>query len=138
MAIDQMQRETSASSRSPKKTSLKAEKIESKALIDWLRVVKTFLVSRALDDLEETKLLPEKKILYQFSARGHELGQILLGMLLTKPHDAASGYYRSRPLLLTLGLSVADALKSGLGKGGGISDGRDIGVVFNMPNSSGT
>jgi 2-oxoisovalerate dehydrogenase E1 component len=138
MAIDQMRRETSASSRSTKKTSLKTEKNESNAPVDWHRVVKTFLVSRGLDDLEETKLLPEKKILYQFSARGHELGQILLGMLLTKPHDAASGYYRSRPLLLTLGLSVADALKSGLGKGGGISDGRDIGVVFNMPNSTGT
>src|SRR3984885_7698951 len=137
MAIDQMRREASASSRSTKKTSLKTEKNESNALFDWHRVVKTFLVSRALDDLEETKLLPEKKILYQFSARGHELGQILLGMLLTKPHDAASGYYRSRPLLLTLGLSVADALKSGLGKGGGISDGGDIGGGFNMPNSGG-
>lgn len=105
--------------------------------IDWRRVVQMFLLSRALDDLEETKLLPEKKVLYQFSARGHELGQILLGMLLTHPHDAASGYYRSRPLLLTLGLSVCDALKSGMAKGGGISDGRDIGVVFNMPNANG-
>jgi 2-oxoisovalerate dehydrogenase E1 component len=135
MAIDQLRRESSVPSRSIKKTSLKTGKNESKLSVDWRRVVKTFLVSRALDDLEETKLLPEKKILYQFSARGHELGQILLGMLLTKPHDAVSGYYRSRPLLLTLGLSVADALKSGLGKGGGISDGRDIGVVFNMPST---
>ena len=107
------------------------------AQVDWRRLVKTFLLSRALDDLEETKLLPEKKILYQFSARGHELAQILLGLLLTEKHDAASGYYRSRPLLLTLGLSVTDALKSGMGKGGGISDGRDIGVVFNMPSTGG-
>ncbi len=105
--------------------------------VDWHRVVRLFLLSRALDEFEETKLLPEKKILYQFSARGHELGQILLGMLLTHPHDAASGYYRSRPLLLTLGLSVCDALKSGMAKAGGISDGRDIGVVFNMPNANG-
>jgi 2-oxoisovalerate dehydrogenase E1 component len=137
MAIDQLQRESSVAARAAKKTSLKTGKSESKAAVDWRRVVKTFLVSRALDELEETKLLPEKKILYQFSARGHELGQILLGMLLTNPHDAASGYYRSRPLLLTLGLNVTDALKSGLGKGGGISNGRDIGVVFNMPNSDG-
>lgn len=105
--------------------------------IDWHRVVRTFLLSRALDELEETSLLPDKKILYQFSARGHELGQILLGTMLTGRHDAASGYYRSRPLLLTLGLSVCDALKSGMGKAGGISDGRDIGVVFNMPSSEG-
>ncbi len=112
-----------------------AEPLE--AGFDWLRVARTFLLSRALDELEETRLLPEKKILYQFSARGHELGQILLGTLLTDKHDAASGYYRSRPLLLTLGLTVEDALKSGMGKAGGISDGRDIGVVFNMPSAGG-
>lgn len=100
---------------------------------DWHRVARLFLLSRALDELEETRLLPEKKVLYQFSARGHELGQILLGSLLTHAHDGVSGYYRSRPLLLTLGLSVVDALKSGMAKSGGISDGRDIGVVFNMP-----
>ena len=105
--------------------------------VEWHRLVRTFLLSRALDELEETRLLPEKKVLYQFSARGHELGQILLGMRLTGRHDAASGYYRSRPLLLTLGLSVTDALRSGLGKAGGICDGRDIGVVFNLPRIDG-
>ncbi len=116
---------------------LPRESLASTLSIDWHRVVRTFLLSRALDHLEETQLLPEKKILYQFSARGHELGQILLGMLLAGTHDAASGYYRSRPLLLTLGLSITDALKSGMGKAGGLCDGRDIGVVFNMPNSAG-
>ena len=105
--------------------------------VDWRRVAKTFLVSRSLDELEETTLLPQKKILYQFSARGHELGQILLGMELTHKHDAASGYYRSRPLLLTLGLSVREALAGGMAKAGGLCDGRDIGVVFNFPNDNG-
>jgi len=105
--------------------------------VDWRRVTRTILISRALDDLEETKLLPQKMMHYQFSARGHELAQVLLGTLLTEKRDAASGYYRSRPLLLTLGLSVADALKSGMAKGGGICDGRDIGVVFNMSNDDG-
>lgn len=104
---------------------------------DWLRVARTFLISRALDDFEEKSLLPARKIDYQFSARGHELGQILLGSMLTGSHDGVSGYYRSRPLLLTLGLSVADALRSGMAKCGGISDGRDIGVVFNLPRTTG-
>jgi 2-oxoisovalerate dehydrogenase E1 component len=104
---------------------------------DWLRVVRTFLISRALDDFEEKTLLPAKQINYQFSARGHELGQILLGTLLNGNYDGVSGYYRSRPLLLTLGLSVTDALKSGMSKSGGISEGRDIGVVFNLPKSMG-
>lgn len=107
------------------------------ANIDWIRVVRTFLVSRALDELEERTLLPAKEMNYQFSARGHELGQILLGMQLTHRHDAVSGYYRSRPMLLTLGLSAAEALKSGMARSGGISDGRDIGVVFNFPNTGG-
>lgn len=104
---------------------------------DWLRIARTALLSRALDDLEENTLLPAKQLHYQFSARGHELGQVLLGTQLTDKHDAVSGYYRSRPLLLTLGLKPADALKSGMAKGGGISDGRDIGVVFNFPNPNG-
>src|SRR5579875_951393 len=106
------------------------------ARFDWRRLAEFFLTSRALDDLEEKKLFPEKKILYQFSARGHELGQVLLGTLLNHPHDAASGYYRSRALMLTLGLTVEDALASGMAKAGGISGGRDIGVVFNLPRKN--
>lgn len=125
---------TTASPPGPKTSAVKAKPVQT---VDWRRVARTFMTSRALDELEETKLLPEKKILYQFSARGHELGQILLGMQLTGKRDAASGYYRSRPLLLTLGLSVRDCLKSGMAKAGGLCDGRDIGVVFNMPNSDG-
>ena len=49
---------------------------------DWTRVAKTVLVSRALDALEESKLVPAKKVLYQFSARGHDMAQVLLGTLL--------------------------------------------------------
>ncbi|HUA86269.1 MAG TPA: transketolase C-terminal domain-containing protein [Bryobacteraceae bacterium] len=104
---------------------------------NWRHIARLFLTSRFLDDLEESRLLPEKKILYQFSARGHELGQILLGSLLTEAHDAASGYYRSRPLLLTLGLTPADALAGGMARSGGVSDGRDIGAVYNLPNPGG-
>ncbi len=121
----------------PEKASKPTAGSGSSLSVDWRRVARTFLVSRALDELEETTLLPQKKILYQFSARGHELGQILLGMKLDQKHDAASGYYRSRPLLLTLGLSVREALAGGMAKAGGLCDGRDIGVVFNYPNDNG-
>jgi 2-oxoisovalerate dehydrogenase E1 component len=75
-------------------------------------------------------------VLYQFSARGHDMAQVLLGLQL-KDGDAACGYYRSRPLLLALGVPLADALGSGMGLAGGYSDGRDIGVVFNYPNPGG-
>ncbi|MGE0554123.1 MAG: transketolase C-terminal domain-containing protein [Gemmatimonadales bacterium] len=105
--------------------------------IDWKRVYYLTLVSRALDDIEEHRLVPEKKVAYQFSARGHDVAQIILGSLLTHPHDAASAYYRSRPLLLTLGLSIGDAFAGPMGKSGGFSDGRDIGVVCNLPSIPG-
>lgn len=105
--------------------------------VAWARVVDQILLSRTLDDLEEHELVPAKKILYQFSARGHELIQVLLGLQLTHPHDSATGYYRSRPLLLTLGAPVADALSSCMAKAGGYSGGRDIGAVFNFPNPDG-
>lgn len=104
---------------------------------DWARVAYLVQLSRALDAMEETRLVPEKKVLYQFSARGHDMAQILLGLKLTDRKDATCGYYRSRPMLLSLGVDVADALGSAMGLAGGYSDGRDIGVVFNYPNPHG-
>ena len=104
--------------------------------VDWQTVARLVLTSRAMDRVEEERLVPEKKVLYQFSARGHDMAQALLGLQL-KDGDAACGYYRSRPLLLALGVPLADALGSGMGRAGGYSDGRDIGVVFNYPNPGG-
>ncbi|NJC34443.1 2-oxoisovalerate dehydrogenase E1 component [Sphingomonas jejuensis] len=104
---------------------------------DWRRIAETVLLSRALDRMEEERLVPERKVLYQFSARGHDMAQAMLGLRLDRPTDAACGYYRSRPLLLALGVPVADALGSAMGRAGGYSDGRDIGVVFNYPNPDG-
>jgi 2-oxoisovalerate dehydrogenase E1 component len=104
--------------------------------VDWREVARLVLTSREMDRLEEEELVPAKKVLYQFSARGHDMAQVLLGLQL-KDGDAASGYYRSRPLLLALGVPLADALGSGMGLAGGYSDGRDIGVVFNYPNPGG-
>ena len=104
---------------------------------DWKRVVDLVQTSRAMDAIEERELVPGKKIFYQFSARGHDMAQVLLGLHLTHPKDAMCGYYRSRPILLSLGVALEDALGSAMGRAGGYSDGRDIGVVFNYPNANG-
>jgi 2-oxoisovalerate dehydrogenase E1 component len=112
-------------------------------MTDWRRIAYHALVSRALDDVEEEtnrnrhSVPREHLVLYQFSARGHEVAQAILGSLINGEHDAAGAYYRSRPLLLSLGLSIEDALASPLGRSGGFSDGRDIGVVCNLPNTNG-
>jgi 2-oxoisovalerate dehydrogenase E1 component len=100
---------------------------------DWRRVTSLLHASRALDDIEETRLLPERKVLYQFSARGHDFAQILLGLELTDAHDGVTVYYRSRPLMLALGVSLEDAAAGPLARDGSFSGGRDIGVVFNLP-----
>jgi 2-oxoisovalerate dehydrogenase E1 component len=110
---------------------------------DWRRIAVNALVSRGLDDLEEetnrnrTKVPKEHLVLYQFSARGHEVAQSILGSMINHPRDAVSAYYRSRPMLLSVGLTVEDASGSPLGRAGGFSDGRDIGVVCNMPSNGG-
>ena len=107
------------------------------APVDWRRVVASVLRSRALDDLEESRLLPARKVLYQFTARGHDVTQVLLGQFLSGARDAVAGYYRSRPLVLSLGLDLDDALASTMMRAGSMSEGRDIGVVFNLPRRDG-
>ena len=120
-----------------------APAVTPRAGFDWRRIAYHTLVSRALDDVEEqtnkrrAHVPREHLVLYQFSARGHDMAQSILGSLLTGPHDGAGAYYRSRPLLLSIGLSIEDALGSPLGRAGGFSDGRDIGVVCNLPNRNG-
>src|SRR5579863_5619854 len=104
---------------------------------DWRRVTYLLQTSRALDDIEETKLVPERKVLYQFSARGHDFAQILLALNLTDPCDGVTVYYRSRPLMLALGVDLEDAAAGPLARTGSFSGGRDIGVVFNMPSRGG-
>ena len=123
----------------PPTTSRRSKSSAALPRADWRRIAYHTLVSRALDDVEETTnrnraTVPrEHLVLYQFSARGHDMAQAVLGSLLDHPHDAAGAYYRSRPLLLSVGLAIEDALASPLGRSGGFSDGRDIGVVCNLP-----
>ncbi len=111
--------------------------------LDWRRIAYHVLCSRALDEVEEqtnknrATVPKDHVVLYQFSARGHDVAQVILGAHLTGKHDAAGAYYRSRPLLLSLGLTLEDAFGSPLGRAGGFSDGRDIGVVCNLPREEG-
>src|SRR5476651_1244217 len=62
---------------------------------DWRTIAYHVLVSRAIDDIEETtnrnrsSVPKEHLVLYQFSARGHDVPQAILGSLINRPHDAA-------------------------------------------------
>lgn len=103
----------------------------------WHEVARVVLRSRVLDELEERELTPKGLVKYQFSAKGHELAQVLLAKNLTHKHDAAAVYYRSRPFALACGLSLEEALRSSLARQGSMSEGRDVGVMFNLPSRGG-
>ncbi len=105
--------------------------------IDWPRVARLLLTSRWIDAVEEQELTPQGRVTYQFSAKGHELAQILLGFALTHPHDGAAVYYRSRPFMLAVGLTAQEALAADMAKTGSPSEGRDVGVVFSMTSRGG-
>jgi 2-oxoisovalerate dehydrogenase E1 component len=123
----------------PKRKSTKP-KLSS---IDWREVARLVLLARELDELEERELTPDKNpradmmVKYQFSSSGHELAQVLLALSLNHPHDAANVYYRSRPFMLASGLTVREALAGGMARAGSVTEGRDVGVTFNMPRRSG-
>jgi 2-oxoisovalerate dehydrogenase E1 component len=104
---------------------------------DWLHVARLALTSRWMDTIEEKELAPAGKVAYQFSARGHELSQVLLGLSLTHPHDGVYGYYRSRALALAVGLTPVEAFCGSLAKSGGASEGRDAGVLHSMRSRGG-
>jgi 2-oxoisovalerate dehydrogenase E1 component len=119
----------------PKKkaTRPKAKSAAAKLSVDWEQVARLLLTSRTIDEIEEQELAPAGKVPYQFSSKGHELSQILLGLQLTQGHDAATVYYRSRPFMLAAGLTPQEAFAADMARTGSPSEGRDVGVVYSMP-----
>ncbi|MDK1029124.1 MAG: thiamine pyrophosphate-dependent enzyme [Anaerolineae bacterium] len=105
--------------------------------VNWLETVRTILTSRYIDEIEENKFAPQGRLPYQFSAKGHELAQVLLAQQLTHQHDGACVYYRSRPFVLASGLSTHEALAAGFAKTGSPSEGRDGGVIYSMQARNG-
>jgi 2-oxoisovalerate dehydrogenase E1 component len=103
---------------------------------DWKLVARLALAARAVDTLEETELAPNGKITYQFSSKGHELAQILLGLALDQGHDAATVYYRSRPFMLASGLTPRESFAADMALANSPSEGRDVGVVYSMQRRS--
>jgi 2-oxoisovalerate dehydrogenase E1 component len=104
---------------------------------DWTQVARLVLTSRLIDTIEEQELTPAGQVAYQFSAKGHELAQVLLGLALTHPRDAAAVYYRSRPFMLAAGFTIAEAFAGGMARAGSPSAGRDTGVSYFMPPRQG-
>src|SRR3972149_6211429 len=121
----------------PARTRIRQKSKGSTANVDWGQVAALVLTSRHIDEIEERELAPQGKVTYQFSSKGHELAQVLLGLLLTHLHDAATVYYRSRPFMLTVGLTPQEAFSAGMARTASPSEGRDVGAVYSMPPRQG-
>jgi 2-oxoisovalerate dehydrogenase E1 component len=117
--------------KSKKSSAPKAKSIKS--TVDWENVARLLLTSRTIDEIEEQEMATQGKVTYQFSSKGHELSQILLGLQMTQGHDAATVYYRSRPFMLAAGLTPQEAFAADMARTGSPSEGRDVGVVYSMP-----
>ena len=111
---------------------------------DWRKIAYHTLVSRAMDDVEEatnrnrTSVPKEHLVLYQFSARGHDVAQAILASLLDHRARRAPAPTTARVRCCSPSASRSRTRsRSPLGRSGGFSDGRDIGVVCNMPNDDG-
>lgn len=115
------------------KSKIRPKHESSAASVDWLAVARLMLLSRTIDEIEEQELAPAGKVTYQFSSKGHELAQVLLGLQLTHEHDAATVYYRSRPFMLAAGLTPQEAFAADMAITGSPSEGRDVGVVYSLP-----
>lgn len=98
----------------------------------WRAIARTVIASRLIDEIEERELAPKGLVTYQFSAKGHEVFQVLLAELLNHEHDAATVYYRSRPFVLHAGMTYEEAFSGPLARRGSRNGGRDIGVVHNL------
>ncbi len=100
---------------------------------EWFEIARTVIASRLIDTIEETELAPSGKVTYQFSAKGHELAQAILGQVLRHGHDGATVYYRSRPFVMAAGMTYEESFAGPLALAGSRNGGRDIGVVHHLP-----
>ena len=95
-------------------TVVRAQSFEGLTRDELLRLYRTMLLSRRLDD-KEIQLNTQSKTFFQISGAGHEAILVAAGMQLAPGRDWFFPYYRDRALCLTIGVTAYDMLLSAVG-----------------------
>jgi len=90
------------------------ERYESLTCDELLRLYRTMLLSRRLDD-KEIQLNSQSKSYFQISGAGHEAILVAAGMQLEPGRDWFFPYYRDRALCLTIGVTAYEMLLGAVG-----------------------
>ena len=90
------------------------ERYESLTCDELLRLYRTMLLSRRLDD-KEIQLNSQSKSYFQISGAGHEAILVAAGMQLEPGRDWFFPYYRDRALCLTIGVTAHEMLLGAVG-----------------------